>query len=66
MDVGTLAAGMLMAQSTSRAQTIAAKIIKDNAGSDQAVADLLQASAESLDKLATAAAHLGTNLDVTV
>ena len=66
MDVGTLAATAMMAQASSRSQVIAAKIIKDNAGSEQAVADLLQSSADNLDKLATAAAHLGTNLDITV
>lgn len=66
VDIGTLATAMMTAQATSKSQVIAAKIIKDNAGSEKAVADLLQASTDNLQKIAASISGLGGNLDITV
>ncbi|MEJ1160279.1 hypothetical protein [Prosthecomicrobium sp. N25] len=66
MDPVSLAVSLMSAQSSSRAQIMAASFIKSNAESQQAVAGLLEASSQNLQKLAEQAAGLGANLDVTV
>jgi hypothetical protein len=66
MDSVSLAVSMMSAQSTSRSQVLAAKFIKNNAESQQAVAGLLEASAQNLQKLVAETTGLGGLLDMTV
>lgn len=66
MDIGSLAAATMMAQATSKSQIIAAKVIKDNAESQQAVAGLLEAASKNLENLAASSGPLGGTLDITV
>jgi len=66
MDMVSLAITMSVAKTVSRADIIAAKMIKDNAESGKAVADLLQSAQDNLETLTAAAGQPGALLDVTV
>jgi hypothetical protein len=66
MDFLTSAVTMLGAQNNARAQIVAAKILKETAGQERAVATLLDAAAANLDRVAAAAPGRGTLVDVTV
>jgi hypothetical protein len=66
MDVASVAAAVMSAQ-TGRVQlAVAAKMLKMSADSDKAVLALLDAVQASGDQLANAAAGLGQNLDISV
>ena len=66
MDSVSIATGLIAAQASFKADTLAAKFLKQNASSDSAVADLLQAASDQGNKIANLAAGIGGNLDVTV
>jgi hypothetical protein len=66
MDSVSIATGLIAAQASFKADTLAAKFLQQNAASDRAVADLVQAASTQADKLANLAAGIGGNLDVTV
>lgn len=67
MDPIGTALTLLDAQANARAQVIAAKIIKETAAADQAVAGLLEAAAANMDRVVSAAASgQGGLVDVTV
>ena len=66
MDLTTIAVSLLTAKNQSTMATLAARFIKDDLGSQNAVAQLLTSADTSINSAATAASHLGTNLDVTV
>lgn len=66
MDIASLATAAMAVRSEAKAQAIAVKIIKDNAASEQAVADLLTASQENLDILTRNLSEPGRVVDVTV
>lgn len=66
MDIASLATAAMAVRSEAKAQAIAVKIIKDNAASEQAVADLLTASQENLDTLTRNLSEPGRVVDVTV
>ncbi len=66
MDSGSIALGVIAAQTAQVQQAVAAKMMKMNANSDGAIADLLQAAQENMMKLAQAVnpPGVGGNLDV--
>lgn len=66
MDSVSIATGLIAAKASFKADTLAAKFLQQNAASDRAVADLVQAASTQADKLANLAAGIGGNLDVTV
>lgn len=66
MDLLTSAVTMLGAQSDARAQIVAAKILKQTAGQEKAMANLLDAAAQNLDRVAAAAPGVGNMVDITV
>jgi hypothetical protein len=66
MDLLTSAVTMLGAQNDARAQIVAAKILKQTAGQEKAMANLLDAAAQNLDRVASAAPGMGGLVDITV
>ena len=66
MDPISTATTALSMQASAKADTLAAKFLKNNADSDAAVAGLLEAASANLQKLAPTAPGVGGNLDVTV
>jgi hypothetical protein len=64
MDTASLAAAFVSAQTGSTQSVLAAKMLRMNADAEQAVAALLEASAQNLNRLANVAAGVGGNLDV--
>jgi hypothetical protein len=64
MDTASLAAALVGAQAGSTQSVLAAKMLRMNADAEQAVAALLEASAQNLNRLANVAAGIGGNLDV--
>jgi len=66
MDTAALAAAFIGAQAGSTQSVLAAKMLRMNADAEQAVAALLEASAQNLSRLANVAAGIGGNLDVSV
>ena len=64
MDTASLAAAFIGAQAGSTQSVLAAKMMRMNADAEQAVAALLEASAQNLNRLANVAAGIGGNLDV--
>jgi hypothetical protein len=66
MDVASVAAAMMSAQ-TGRVQlAVAAKMLKMSADNDKSVLALLEAAQASGNQLADAAAGIGQNLDISV
>jgi hypothetical protein len=63
MDTASIAAAFIGAQAGSTQSVLAAKMLRMNADAEQAVAALLEASAQNL-KLANVAAGIGGNLDI--
>jgi hypothetical protein len=64
MDTASLAAAFISAQAGSTQSVLAAKMMRMNADAEQAVAALLEASAQNLNRLANVAAGIGGNLDI--
>ena len=64
MDTASLAAAFISAQAGSTQSVLAAKMMRMNADAEQAVAALLEASAQNLNRLANVAAGAGGNLDI--
>ena len=64
MDTASLAAALIGAQAGSTQSVLAAKMLRMNADAEQAVAALLEASAQNLNRLANVAAGIGGNLDI--
>jgi hypothetical protein len=64
MDTASLAAAFISAQAGSTQSVLAAKMMRMNADAEQAVAALLEASAQNLNRLANVAAGVGGNLDI--
>jgi hypothetical protein len=64
MDTASLAAAFISAQAGSTQSVLAAKMLRMNADAEQAVAALLEASAQNLNRLANVAAGVGGNLDI--
>jgi uncharacterized linocin/CFP29 family protein len=64
MDTAALAAAFVGAQNGSVQGVLAAKMLRMNADAEQAVAELLEASAQNLSRLANVAAGIGGNLDI--
>jgi len=64
MDPTSLAAAFIGAQNGSVQATLAAKMLRMNADAEQAVADLLAAAQQNLERLANVAAGVGGNLDI--
>ena len=65
MDPASLAASLVSSQAAQFQVAIAAKFMKMNADSSQAVAQLLEAASQNATKAATAAG-VGQNLDISV
>ncbi len=66
MDPTSLASALAGAQAGSVQMALAAKMLKMNADASGSVAQLLDAAAQNLDKLANVAAGVGQNLDISV
>jgi len=66
VDTAALAAAFVGAQAGSVQSAVAAEMLRMNANAEQAVAALLDASAQNLNRLANVAAGIGGNLDVSV
>ena len=64
MDTASLAAAFIGAQAGSTQSVLAAKMLRMNADAEQAVAALLEASAQNLNRLANVGAGIGGNLDI--
>jgi hypothetical protein len=64
MDTASLAAALIGAQAGSTQSVLAAKMLRMNADAEQAVAALLEASAQNLNRLANVAAGVGGSLDI--
>jgi len=63
----TALVGAMMASKTAQLQTaIAARIMKMNAGNEQAFVKLIEAASQNAAKLSAAATGLGQNLDISV
>jgi hypothetical protein len=63
----TALVGAVMASKTAQLQTaIAARIMKMNAGNEQAFVQLIEAASQNAAKLANAAAGFGQNVDISV
>ena len=63
----TALVGAVMASKTEQLQTaIAARLMKMNAGNEQAFVQLIDAASQKAAKLANAATVLGQNLDIQV
>lgn len=65
MDM-SLVSGLLAAQLGQVQTAMAAKMMKMNAGADQAVAQLLDSAQQNMTSLANVAAGVGGNLDISV
>ncbi|HKA79327.1 MAG TPA: hypothetical protein VKD43_04800 [Xanthobacteraceae bacterium] len=66
MDTTALAAAFVGAQAGSVQSAVAAEMLRMNANAEQAVAAMLDASAQNLNRLANVAAGVGGNLDISV
>lgn len=66
MDVSSLAAAMVGAQTGRLQLAAAAKMMKMNADNAGAIVKVIEAAQQNLDQLASATAGLGQNLDITV
>jgi hypothetical protein len=65
MDPASLAAALVGAQQGQIQMAAAAKMMKMKLGQDAAIAQLLEAAAQSINPLANVAGGVGQNLDVT-
>jgi hypothetical protein len=66
MDPSYLASAFVAARAGQTQLAVAAKMLRMNAESAQAVVQLLEAGQANIDKLANVAAGIGGNLDVSV
>ena len=66
MDSADLASAFVAAQAGQTQLAVAAKMLRMNAESAQAVVQLLEAGQANIDKLANVASGIGGNLDVSV
>jgi hypothetical protein len=66
MDVTSLASAFVGAQAGKMQLAVAAKMMRMNADSQAAVAQLLEAAQQNGAQLAAAASGLGGNLDITI
>ena len=66
MDVTSLASAFASAQAGKMQLAVAAKMMRMNADSQAAVAQLLEAAQQNGAQLAAAASGLGANLDISV
>jgi hypothetical protein len=64
MDTAALAAALVGAQAGSTQSVLAAKMLRMNADAEQAVAALLEAASQNLNRLANVAAGIGGSLDI--
>jgi len=64
MDPSTLAAAFVGAQNGSVQAALAATMLRMNADAEKAVADLLAAAQQNLNRLANVAAGVGGTLDI--
>jgi hypothetical protein len=65
MDPASLAAAFVGAQTGRVQMAVAAKMLKMNADQSAAIAQLLEAAADNVNRLANVAAGVGQNLDIT-
>ena len=66
MDSADLASSFVAARAGQTQLAVAAKMLRMNAESAQAVVQLLEAGQANIDKLANVASGIGGNLDVSV
>lgn len=66
MDVSSIAAAFVAAQSSQLQTAVAAKMLKMNADMASSAAQLLDAASQNLNSLANVAAGVGGNLNISV
>jgi hypothetical protein len=66
MDVSSLAAAMVGAQTGRLQLAVAAKMLKMNADNAGAIVQVIEAAQQNLNQLANAAARIGQNLHISV
>ena len=66
MDTAAIAASFVAAQAAQTQMALAAKMMKMNAESAQAVVKLIDASQANIERLVSSAPGLGANLDISV
>jgi len=66
MDVGALASAFVAAQMGQVQLAAAAKMLKTNADNAESVVKLIDAAQDNANRLTSAAAGIGTNLDISV
>jgi hypothetical protein len=66
MDTMSIVSALMGAQVGRAQMTVAASIMKTNAGHDAEIVQMMQASQQSLSQLSNAVAGLGQNVDMSV
>jgi hypothetical protein len=66
MDIGALASAMIAARVAEVQLAIAAKMLRMNAEAATSAAQIIDAAAKNVDRLANVAAGIGAHLDVTI
>jgi hypothetical protein len=66
MEISSIAAAFVAAQSSQLQTAVAAKMLKMNADMASSAANLLDAASKNLNQLANVAAGIGGNLDISV
>ena len=66
MDTMSIVSALMGAQVGRAQMTVAASIMKTNAGHDAEIVQMLQAGQQNLSQLSNAAAGLGQNVDMSV
>jgi len=66
MDMMSLVSAQMSAQVGRAQMTVAARIMKTNAGHDAEIVQMIQAGQQNLSQLSNAAAGLGQNVDMSV
>jgi hypothetical protein len=66
MDVTALASAFIGAKAAEVQMAVAAKMMKMNADAAQSVVQVIEAAQQNLDRLASVAAGIGGNLDISV
>ena len=65
MDVSSIASAFANAQASQTQTTLAAKMLKMNAASESAIAQVLEAAQKNIQSLANTGAGIGENVNIT-
>lgn len=65
MDVSSIASAFASSQASQTQTTMAAKMLKMNAASESAIAQVLEAAQKNIQSLANTGAGIGQNINIT-